>query len=67
MITKEELQANVITTRNSLITDRLDMSFGEILAMYEREELIIDPDFQRLFRWSLHQQTRWPLALKIFL
>lgn len=59
MITKEELQANVITTRNSLITDRLDMSFGEILAMYEREELIIDPDFQRLFRWSLHQQTRF--------
>lgn len=46
-------------TRNSLSTDRMDMSFGEILSMYRNDELIIDPEFQRLFRWSLEQQTRF--------
>ncbi|MDM8552892.1 DUF262 domain-containing protein [Desulfobacterales bacterium HSG2] len=45
--------------RNSLSTDRLDMSFGEIISMYEKNEIIIDPDFQRLFRWSEHQQSRF--------
>jgi len=44
-------------TRNSLSTDRLDMSFGEIISMYERDEIIIDPEFQRLFRWTTDQKT----------
>ncbi len=34
------------------------MSFGELLNMYERDEIIIDPIFQRLFRWDLYQRTR---------
>lgn len=53
------LEKTILETRNSLSTDRLDMSFGEIISMYEREEIIIDPDFQRLFRWSNYQQTRF--------
>ena len=55
----ELLLEEVIKTKNSLSTDRLDMSIGEIMSMYEREEIIIDPDFQRLFRWSIPQQTRF--------
>jgi hypothetical protein len=46
-------------TRNSLSTDRLDMSFGEIMSMYDREEIVIDPDFQRLFRWDTDKKTRF--------
>jgi len=46
-------------TKNSLSTDRLDMSFGEIMSMYERSEIIIDPAFQRLFRWTEFQKTRF--------
>jgi hypothetical protein len=46
-------------TRNSLSTDRLDMSFGEIMSMYERNEITIDPDFQRLFRWDADQKSRF--------
>ena len=46
------LESQLEKTRNSLSTDRLDMSFGEIMSMYERDEIIIDPDFQRLFRWD---------------
>src|ERR1051326_9001103 len=59
MVQDEILEQEVIKTRNSLSTDRLDMSFGEIMSMYERYELIIDPEFQRLFRWSDYQKTRF--------
>lgn len=55
----ELLEAEISEQRNSLSTDRLDMSFGEIMSMYEREEIIINPDFQRLFRWDNEQQTRF--------
>jgi hypothetical protein len=46
-------------TKNSLNTDRLDMSFGELMSMYEREEILISPEFQRLFRWNTSQQSRF--------
>lgn len=59
LLSDDELLKAVTLTRNSLSTDRLDMSFGEIMSMYERDEIIIDPDFQRLFRWSIPQQTRF--------
>ncbi|OFX39627.1 MAG: hypothetical protein A2X08_13640 [Bacteroidetes bacterium GWA2_32_17] len=55
----QQLETKLEETRNSLSTDRLDMSFGEIMSMYEREEIIIDPDFQRLFRWDTYQKTRF--------
>jgi uncharacterized protein with ParB-like and HNH nuclease domain len=58
-MTKEELQELIESKKNSLKTERLDMSFGEIISMYGREELIIDPEYQRLFRWSVEQQTRF--------
>lgn len=53
------LEQQLEEKRNSLSTDRLDMSFGEIMSMYERDEIIIDPDFQRLFRWDDYQKTRF--------
>lgn len=40
-------------------TRSLDLSFNELLDMYESEELIIDPDYQRLFRWSPGKQSRF--------
>ena len=53
------LHAQISQMRNSLKADRLDMSFGEIMATYERGELIISPEFQRLFRWNIEQRTRF--------
>tara|TARA_R100001369_G_scaffold90343_1_gene129225 strand:+ start:7668 stop:8648 length:981 start_codon:yes stop_codon:yes gene_type:complete len=41
------------------------MSFGEIMSMYERDEIIIDPDFQRLFRWDTYQKTRFVESILI--
>ena len=43
-------------TRN-FSTDRLTMSFGEIINMYKEEEIIINPNFQRAFRWDKEKQT----------
>lgn len=40
-------------------TRSLDLSFNEILDMFESKELMIDPDYQRLFRWSEGSQSRF--------
>ncbi|MEB3149802.1 MAG: DUF262 domain-containing protein, partial [Sphaerospermopsis sp.] len=45
--------------RNLLHTDRLDVSFGEIMRMYEDKEIVIKPAFQRYFRWDEEQRTRF--------
>jgi hypothetical protein len=34
------------------------MSIGEIVSMYENGEIIINPEFQRLFRWTIGQKSR---------
>lgn len=59
MVTQEDLLSAIETSRNTLQTDKLDMSFGEIMSMYERGEIIINPNFQRLYRWSEYQKTRF--------
>jgi hypothetical protein len=59
MISSEALLQEVEAARNSLNTDRLDMSFGEIMSMYENGEMIINPEFQRFYRWNDYQQTRF--------
>ena len=59
MYKEDELLKSVEKTKNSLNTDRLDMSFGEIISMYDKGEFIIDPDFQRLFRWTIYKQSRF--------
>jgi hypothetical protein len=49
----------ISTKRNSLKTDRLDMSFGELMNMFEDGDLFITPEYQRIFRWTNFQQTRF--------
>ena len=34
------------------------MSVGELVNLYRDEELVIRPEFQRLFRWELDQKSR---------
>lgn len=53
------LLEDIESSRNTLQTDKLDMSFGEIMNMYENDEIIINPEFQRLYRWSSYQKTRF--------
>lgn len=39
-------------------TDAYQMSIGEIVSMYDDHEIIIDPEFQRLFRWNIGQKSK---------
>jgi hypothetical protein len=39
-------------------TEPLDLSFGEIINLHSTKELIIQPEYQRLFRWSVEQKSR---------
>jgi Protein of unknown function DUF262 len=51
------LEKAVSDERRRLSTDRLDISFGELINLYKNDELIIRPEYQRLFRWSQTQKT----------
>lgn len=51
------LEEEVSKERKKLSSDRMDISFGELISLYKNEELIIRPEYQRLFRWSAKQKT----------
>jgi len=40
------------------VTDAYQMSIGELVNMYESDEIKIDPEFQRLFRWAIGQKSK---------
>lgn len=40
-------------------TRAVDVSFNELFDMHQSKELIIDPDYQRLFRWSLGKRSQF--------
>lgn len=39
-------------------TTAVDFSFGELLNLHNDKEIVIRPEYQRLFRWSLEQRSR---------
>lgn len=41
-----------------LRTDAVDFSFGEIVNLHNDSEIVISPEYQRLFRWSNEQRSR---------
>ncbi|SPD74228.1 conserved hypothetical protein [uncultured Desulfobacterium sp.] len=56
---KQKLDAEIADARNEIRTDKLDISYGELANLYENDELIIKPEYQRLFRWNPTQKTRF--------
>ena len=53
------LQEEIEKARQTVVTDGYDMSIGEIINLYKNGELIISPEFQRLFRWDDERKTRF--------
>lgn len=45
--------------RNDIVTDGYTVTWRELLGQYKDEELIINPEYQRLFRWDIDQQTQY--------
>lgn len=48
----------IIEKKQEYRTDSYPMSLGEIINLYRDQELIINPDFQRYFRWTNRQRSR---------
>ena len=42
-----------------MVTDAYQMSMGELVNLYADGDLVINPAFQRLFRWTLDQKSRF--------
>lgn len=51
------LEKEVSAERKKISSDTLSISFSELINLYKNKELIIRPEYQRLFRWSHKQKT----------
>lgn len=54
----EALQDEIDKRAQEIHTDRYSMSISEAVSMYHDGDLDIHPEFQRIFRWNLEQQSR---------
>ena len=52
------LEDEIRDARLEISTDGYSISIGELTNMYTEGELIISPDYQRLFRWDLRQKSQ---------
>jgi len=57
-IIRNNLEEQVDEARRSISSDGYPMSIGELTNLYRDKELIIRPEFQRLFRWTETQKSR---------
>lgn len=53
------LEKEIQSARTEIVSDGYEMSVGEVMNLYRDNEIIISPDFQRLFRWSISAKTRF--------
>lgn len=51
----EEVQKH----RSDIKTDSYTITWREVLSQYKDGDVLIHPDYQRLFRWDLDQQTQY--------
>ncbi|MEX2244142.1 MAG: DUF262 domain-containing protein [Fimbriimonadaceae bacterium] len=54
----DELVNEIDAATANIRTEPLDLTVGELLNLHREGELIIKPDYQRLFRWSVGQRSR---------
>lgn len=54
MALQDEIQAKA----REIFTDSYPMSIGELVNLYKDGEIIINPEFQRFFRWDIQQKSR---------
>lgn len=52
------LQNEIEDGRRTIRSESYPMSIGELANLYRDKEIIIRPEFQRLFRWKIDQKSR---------
>ncbi len=55
---QELLQAEIEYKRKEMLSERQDLTIGELKNLYEDNELIINPEFQRFFKWTIEQKSK---------
>jgi hypothetical protein len=55
----QKLLKDVLSKAKEIHTDAYPMSIGELMSLYRDKELDIHPEFQRFFRWSDLQKSRF--------
>lgn len=58
MTTSMTLEEQIDERIGEVRSDSFDISFGEIVNLHSNHELIIQPEYQRLFRWSANQKSQ---------
>ena len=53
------LEEEIRVSAREISTDGYEMSIGELMSLYKDKELIINPEFQRYFRWDISQKTKF--------
>jgi hypothetical protein len=53
------IQQEISDARQKIVKDGFDMSIGELIRIYEKKELVINPVYQRSFRWDESRKTRF--------
>lgn len=53
-----ELAEQILSAQRSVRTDAYQMSIGELVSLYDEQDMRIDPEFQRLFRWEIGQKSK---------
>ena len=57
-LTAEELLDKIQTARDEVKPDNGRVTIGEVITSYNDKEIILNPNFQRVFRWSPVQKSR---------
>lgn len=52
------LQEEIDRKRKNIFTESYSMSVGELISLYQDNEIDLHPEFQRFFRWTDQQKTR---------
>lgn len=52
------IEINIDEKIGEVRTEALDLSFGEITNLHSTKEILIQPEYQRLFRWTTDQRSR---------
>jgi len=59
MSNPQRLLKDIAGKAKEIHTDAYPMSIGELMSLYRDKELDIHPEFQRFFRWSTLQKSRF--------
>ena len=58
METENRLQKEIAEKRTEFKSESYPMSIGELINLYEKGEIMINPNFQRYFRWTDIKKSR---------